>query len=409
MDEAEGEESASLSASAPYLGLVGMQIDDEPYTPSPSSAFITATPGILEAPLHDEEIPAEQGGIDYDLSGLTPERFDHDAAKARLKQYKKEAEERKRKKMLAQQREAERLNAEMAREREKMSVIQTARETEAKQKAQERFERQRQEREERARAREELKHANRSPVRTGMPLYKRREMEMERIKQQEENLRRQKLRQHQEHFKQIDFIALEREAREAKRQQQYDDFGSSRPTRINPREKINLPPVNSQYYHGNAMNRVREQHLSQRNKVNQAREDALRRRQAAVKYSRLVSELVPTNSKPRRPVRREPSRFGAMASPTRRVGSDRGKNGRLTMHGGGSSSAPATFNEQEVKELSTRATALNRQARQLEEELDASDVEMDFEETYRSKATLMTTYIDAIRTKVELLEAVRAG
>lgn len=415
MEEGDGEEDqAQVSTSAPYLGLVGMKIDDEPYTPQDemmNGPFITGSASIAD----------EQGqgmGMDYDLGGLPGESFDHEAAKARLRQHKKDAEERKRKKMVAQQREAERLSAEVAKEREKMSAVQRAREEESRQKAQERFDRQRQEREERARMRAELMNAAKEPVKADMPLYKRREVEFQRVQQEEEKLRRQKLRQHQEHFKKIDFVALDRERREANRQQEdEDDFGGSRIVRVNPREKINLPPVNSQYYHGNSMSRAREQHLNQRNKVNEAWEVAARRRQAAVKYSRLVTELVPANPKARRPVRRDPPRFthrdGATASAQLTRGGphsvNRQKSGRLTMHGGGAAPSAGAFNEKEVRELSTRATSLNRQARQLEEELGASDVEMDFDDECRSKTALATTYIDAIRTKVELLEAVRAG
>jgi hypothetical protein len=406
IDEGQSE----LNTSAPYLGLVGMKIDDEPYTPQDemNAPFITGSGSIAD----------EQGqgtGMEYDLEGLQGESFDHDAAKARLRQYKKDAEERKRKKMMAQQREAERLSAEVAKEREKMNEIQRAREEETRQKAQGRFDRQRQEREERARMRLELKNASKSPVKTDVPLFKRREAEFERVREEEEKLRRQKLRQHQEHFKKIDFVALDRESREAKRQQEGEEegLGGSKIIRVNPREKINLPPVNSHYYHGNSMSRAREEHLNQRNKANEAREGAARRRQAAVKYSRLVTELVPANPKARKPVRREASlaadRDGATASAQVTRGGlhvvQRHKPGRLD----GADSGPSVFNEKEVRELSTRATALNRQARKLEEELGASNADMGFEDECRSKSTLATTYIDAIRTKVELLEAVRAG
>jgi len=440
MDEDEGEEGQPVlnGSSAPYLGLVNMQIDDEPYIPGDDlgKPFITAAVGdggggaapVLGgggafssrdgdgASSRDSRMVTPPGGgarLDYDLGGLTPEAFDHGAAKARLKQYKKDAEDRKRKKMVAQQKEAERLNAELSSERDRMKTMQQSREADTKEKTQQRFDKGRQDREERTKARDDLKRASRIALPSGgTPLYKRREEEFARREAAEERANQNKLKQqHQKHFKKIDFAALDRDAR---REQQND---SSTPARlINPREKLQLPPVNAQYYHGDAMGRARQQFLNARNGNNEAREAAAKRRQAAVKYSRLVTELVPgggASVKRRAPVRRDPVRPQRESLPNvRATGNHGGKSGRLLLHGGGgafTSSAPSIMNEQEVKELSTRATSLNRQARQLEDDLEAGEIGPDWEQVYRSKTELTSTYIDAIRTKVELLEAVRTA
>uniref|UniRef100_A0A6V2MTT5 Uncharacterized protein n=1 Tax=Emiliania huxleyi TaxID=2903 RepID=A0A6V2MTT5_EMIHU len=174
--ESEGEESAAAAPAptAPYLGLVGAQIDDEPYSPSPDEPprpLGSVTPAAAQSNQATPR-PAEE---EYDLTGLHAEAFDHDAAKERIKQYKREAEDRRRKKMQAQQREAERLSAELEKERERQAASSRAREAEQRQRREEQIGQQRRERDVRARARAELSSA--PPPQQREPLYKRRERE----------------------------------------------------------------------------------------------------------------------------------------------------------------------------------------------------------------------------------------
>lgn len=253
--EGEGEEGApNLGSSMPYLGLVGQQIDDEPYDPDePNKAFITGvdvglgragSSGEGRAEMTPEMTPRRDGDMGYDLNGLTPDPYNHDAAKDRLKQYKKEAEIRQKKKMIAQQKEAERLNAELALERERMKSVTSKRDAEAKAKQSQKFDRARQDREDRAKHRDELSSRAMEAQKSGSaaPLFKRKEEEIARRLAEEEKERRAKLREHQAHFKKIDFVELDREYRSSKTGEE----GGHSPRAPSRFEKLCLPPVNEQ-------------------------------------------------------------------------------------------------------------------------------------------------------------------
>mmetsp|Transcript_24368 Transcript_24368/g.72664 ORF Transcript_24368/g.72664 Transcript_24368/m.72664 type:complete len:136 (+) Transcript_24368:866-1273(+) len=123
------------------------------------------------------------------------------------------------------------------------------------------------------------------------------------------------------------------------------------------------------------MAKARDEFVSARNGRLAAREEATRRRQAAVKYSRLVTELVVPPGRRRASMRRDPSkdanRDGALASAAdTRAGLWAASGRRREREARGlNSSAPGRLNEHQIKELSCRATALNKQARQIEDEL----------------------------------------
>lgn len=76
-------------------------------------------------------------------------------------------------------------------------------------------------------------------------------------------------------------------------------------------------------------------------------------------------------------------------------------------------SAPGRLGTEEAKKLSARASALNKQAKQMEEQILAlttvpeGGAERDVDAIVQSRAQLSNCYIDAIRAKIELLESIR--
>lgn len=203
---------------------------------------------------------------------LEPVDFDHHAAKARLKELKREAEARRRKQADISRRESDILREQLETEELAARKRQADRDADthyAKEQHHRRFEQERGKRLQQMRDLRKKETAHKAEDRP-KPLYQRREDEAKAKLADDDAKRREEIRQKRALYEPIDFKTLAAEARDTR-----DPADASRAAVTGPVRKpsvvVPLPPV-KHYYQGAARERVIQQAFEQRKKVELARE-----------------------------------------------------------------------------------------------------------------------------------------
>jgi len=356
-----------------------------------------------------ESIDNYQFSLQTDGGNYQITEFDHDAAKKKLTKYRKEQKAREEQKLARQMKEKELLMADLDAEEKRMAQYQQLRRDEVKRAQAEKLQKQREAREAAKAQREAVLQKKPKPSPDSVakpkpePLYKRAEREkMERERAAEEE-RKQKLLENRQHYQPIDFKEVQKHAHDPP---PVVEFKSKR-ERMLP----TLPQAKPPAYQGAAMQKMKEQHRAERNGAANAKEVARKRKEDQKMYSKLVHDLGPSDLKGPIAV---PSSPAASATTVAGKGHDAAASASpaqphkvVTEK---SSSAPAGLTP-EAQDVLARASELTKQAQQMEEQIKAqlaanADMSMD-DSVLESRAKLSNTYIDAIKAKLELLEAVR--
>lgn len=227
--------------------------------------------------------------------------FDHYAAKARLKELKREAEARRRRQAEINRRESDILREQLESEEIAARRRQEDRDADAqlaKEEQHRRFENERSHRLQMMRELRKMEAAQKAEERP-KPLFKRREEEAKAQEAKDDAKRRDDLRQKRALYEPIDFKTLAAEAREL-RELGDASGGTGGSGRIRKSSAVPLPPM-KHYYQGAARERVVQQAFEQRKKVELAREKARANKNKSRQYAKLVSELVEVDSSRSRP------------------------------------------------------------------------------------------------------------
>lgn len=245
------------------------------------------------------------------------------------------------------------------------------------------------------------------------------------------------------HYRPVDWIALDREAKRRARQgaQETMHVPIVKPDR---RSHLKVPPLTRNYYAGEHLRAEREKYNRFLNSENDARAAAVRRRQAAMRYAAETKQqlrqgaMAPVRSRspspPPRPIRRMSGPEDTTADKTF-PHTKAGLFPAVRMHQGLDTIIPAPMEPApdagQVKMLAMKATQLNHKVGHLERQLQATTAtvrgsvqrdedaalrqhiakgaETDWPTVLRTSAVLCSTYIEAITTKLQLLEALRAA
>ena len=390
---------------------------------------IPAGPSILaqqQSPIHRDAMAA------LPSFALQPSEFDHAAAKQRLRQYKKEQDQRRRREFLRQQKAADELRAAMAAEQEKMAARAAEREDAIRQRALEKQARMAEERRQRAADREAAKQRERKEMarrREKKPLYERMEEQARDRMAKEEAARAAAAREQRgDVTRVVDFDRMRRE-REVQLAEQKRALEAKRAEARRELLEGALPPAPSrQYYSGRARSRVVEEDRNARNQQKIKRDEAAQRRKRASMCAQLhansFAQLREAGAaKPR-------GASAAALSPPRRAGGPRldpasslspSPNKR-----GGGGAAPRGFEgardratarphgvyqlSSTSRALSERVKALDREVKEMETQLSArarSEGTVDeWEALLDAREALSKRYVGAIKANLELLESI---
>ena len=266
------------------------------------------------------------------------------------------------------------------------------------------------------------------------PLYKRREEAAAKKAAEEEEKRQQFLHANRQQYRPVDFLQSEVMLPD----KAYSELPAGQQHYRAHRDKADsnipaLPPINKNYYRGTARDRVVAELKEQRAKGTTNRKQAAEKKTRALKYSKLVSELIDvhvqdsTRSRPpldpaRANSARPAAKAGAGGQQPRGRGGGGGGGGPSTsgapssaVAGGRGSGAPGRRLEGAAgRGLEERSAALNKELRRKESVLQGqlasaqkgAEGGADLEAVLQVRSDLSAVYIGAIRSKVELLEEI---
>lgn len=374
-------------------------------------------PEMNDHPIQPPSPVADLSSPDAKCRGHDPGQ--EDEAKQRLKLYNREREERKRRKQEKMEREERTLRAQLAIEQDRMRQRAEERSAEEKRQKEERLQKFAQDRERRAAERRQLRmNEAKMQAERPKPLFKRMEEREEKIKAEEETRLKAQISEIKSHYEPIDFIQLDKESKQRTRAtlEQLPSQRQTAPT---------LPPSEQRhYYKGEARERAKQEFIAQRHAVEIARQEAQGNKTKAKQYAKLVAELahVTPVKKGRRAGRSaldlaaevgggskeraasdtsQPSQTSS-ATPHPAADTEAVPRGRRFGRRSGESLPAVT------KELEQRASKINLQLKQGEDQLQRhTEAGAESALVFEERTQLSSTYIDAIKTKVELLEALR--
>jgi hypothetical protein len=265
------------------------------------------------------------------------------------------------------------------------------------------------------------------------------------LKAKEAKERRVMEERHNYH-RQVDWIALDREAKRRARQAAEETMHNPvvKPDRRSP---LKVPPLTRAYYAGEHLRAEREKYDQFLNADKHARAAAVRRRQAAMRYAAQTKHKLrqgataPMRSRSPSPLPRLDQRMSGPEDTTADKTFPHTKAGlfpAVRMHQGldtvkSESPVPmgSAADASQVKRLAMKATQVNHRMGDLERQVlttsatlrrllqrddaaahcehDTEGAESNWSRALRTNADLCLTYVEAIATKVKLLEALRAG
>ena len=263
----------------------------------------------------------------------------------------------------------------------------------------------------------------------------------------------QVMQERHEYHRQVDWLALDREAKRRARDAARECTHGPvvKPDRWS---SVTLPPLNNSYYTGEHIRAEREKYGKFLNEANEKREEAARRRKAAMRYAAQTKQRMRENvahgggatrhprqaaSPPPRLVRRMSGPEDTTADktfPKTKVGlfpavrSNQSlsptRESVLTAQKKPMEAPPIQVNE--IKSLAMRASELNHTLRLLEQNMHASactlrgsirskedepasplgETDEEWASAMKSQSRLSDVYVESIRTKLKLLEALHA-
>ena len=360
----------------------------------------------------------------------------------KIARLKREAEDRRKQEHEARLRREDIYQMQLREEEEAMKHRAAMREEEALRAREEQRKRFAQERQYREQKREELKQKELREVSMRVkPLYKRREEEAAERVRKEEAAREAELLKNRDKFKPLDFLQPEIDLPDSAFAQLPPGREPSRIRKAEP--TVSLPPI-KQYYRGAARDKVVAELKAQRAGKQEAVKVAAERKSKAMKYSKLVAELVEvqpqlpvpaadsTRSRPpvdpaSRPGARQgkagatPAAKGGATPASSKGGSTRGsptgghvKEPRRLFGGGGGGGGGGGPAGAVSKEFEDRSAALNKELKRKESQLQGriakqgNGSEAEIEALVGMRHDLSAVYIGAIRSKVELLEEINS-
>lgn len=272
------------------------------------------------------------------------------------------------------------------------------------------------------------------------------------------------MQERHDYHRQVDWIALDREAKRRAREAAQESIHGPvvKPDRRSP---LKVPPLNRNYYSGEHLRAEREKYSRRLNAENDARAAAVRRRQAALRYAaetkqklrerpsggqrggqRIVARPAPVPAPvPARSPSPKPKLIRRLSGPEDTTADKTFPhtkaglfpavrlNQGLDVVKAKSPGRPTVVaaDASQVRMLATQATQLNHRMSNLERNAQASSAQLRgsmqrgedgapcqpgtegaearWSNAFRTNADLCSTYVEAIATKLKLLEALRAA
>ena len=369
------------------------------------------------------------GGDDVRVGGYCSE-VEYESSIAKIKQFKKDAEARKKREEEQRRVQQEAYHRELEIEEARAREVRERREAEAKAARDEQRHRFAKEREFRAAKQQELRQIEESEKsRRVKYLFEVRDEEAKEHAAREEAVRREKLKANRDKYKPVEFLSGAVELPQSAYEQLPAGKEAHRLVRHSKTVAVSeLPPVTPRY-RGPAREKAEQELRAQRGGKEHIRNEAAERRRRALDFAkesakehvnatapRLVKKVPP-------PVLTTPKaqavssgagarRGGRGAKPTPRqleLGRMRGRAATDALQGLGGTSVTKDITERSAaltKQVRKRESQLNREVEERVGGLGTDPGQWDVDALLSARADLSAVYINAIKSQVELLEEI---